>query len=163
MFDYADLINATGIKRSWGAARIPTRTTDGVRRSSENKGTLKVSVMSYDFIPAKGERVHKDVTYELEQFPEDKTEKDLEKHRAAVRAPQDFSRRRSDARSSRSPMLSKSIYFYQKTHSANIAMKLNRTLTWDAAHQRVAGDEEANRSLARLYRGPWVHPSTSKV
>ena len=37
--------------------------------------------MSYDFTPmGKGEAVHKDVTYEFEQYPEDKTEKDLEKH-----------------------------------------------------------------------------------
>src|SRR5205823_9447081 len=46
-----------------------------------DKGTLKASVMSYDFIPfGGGKPIHRDVTYELEQFPEDKTEKDLEKH-----------------------------------------------------------------------------------
>src|SRR5262249_52276679 len=45
-----------------------------------DKGTLKMSVMSYDFIPMSGKPIHRDVTYELEQFPEDKTEKDLEKH-----------------------------------------------------------------------------------
>ena len=46
-----------------------------------DKGTLKASVMSYDFMPqGGGEAVHKDVTYELEQYPEDKTEKDLEQH-----------------------------------------------------------------------------------
>ena len=41
---------------------------------------------------------------------------------------------------------------------ANIAMKLGRTLTWDAAAGKVAGDEEANKLLARPYRSPWVHP-----
>ena len=41
---------------------------------------------------------------------------------------------------------------------ANIAMKLNRTLTWDAERQRVVNDDEANRLLRRPYRGPWVHP-----
>jgi hypothetical protein len=45
----------------------------------------------------------------------------------------------------------------------NMAMKLNRTLTWDAANQRVVGDEEANRLLARPYRAPWVHPNPAKV
>ncbi|MGH9314973.1 MAG: Gfo/Idh/MocA family protein, partial [Vicinamibacterales bacterium] len=40
-----------------------------------DKGTLKASVMSYDFVPrGGGEPVHRDVTYELEQFPVDKTE-----------------------------------------------------------------------------------------
>ena len=37
---------------------------------------------SYDFTPI-GETepaIHKDVTYELEQYPVDETEKDLEKH-----------------------------------------------------------------------------------
>src|SRR6185295_18029175 len=44
-----------------------------------DKGTLKASVMGYDFTPqGKGDPIHKDVTYELEQYPEDKTEKDLE-------------------------------------------------------------------------------------
>ena len=34
-----------------------------------------------------GQPIHQDVTYELEQYPEDKTEKDLEKHVApAIRA-----------------------------------------------------------------------------
>ena len=49
--------------------------------------------MSYDFIPTgEGKPIHRDVTYELEQYPEDKTEKDLEKHVApAIRGHmQDF-------------------------------------------------------------------------
>ena len=36
---------------------------------------------------------------------------------------------------------------------ANLSMKLGRSLTWDHAAGRVAGDEEANRLLARPYRG----------
>ena len=53
-----------------------------------DKGTLKASVMSYDFIPSGGgQPIREDVTYEFEQFPEDKTEKDLETHVApAIRA-----------------------------------------------------------------------------
>jgi len=41
---------------------------------------------------------------------------------------------------------------------ANISMHLGRTLHWDADARRVRGDEEANRSLRRPYRQPWVHP-----
>ncbi len=52
-----------------------------------DKGTLDASVMGYTFTPSGGQPVHKDVVYELEQYPEDKTEKDLEKHVApAIRA-----------------------------------------------------------------------------
>ena len=37
--------------------------------------------MGYDFMPSGGGKpIHRDVTYELEQYPEDKTEKDLERH-----------------------------------------------------------------------------------
>jgi hypothetical protein len=47
---------------------------------------------------------------------------------------------------------------------ANLSMKLGgRTLVWDHAKGRVAGDEEANRLLARPYRKPWVHPDPAKV
>src|SRR5262245_41626091 len=54
-----------------------------------DKGTLRAGVMGYDFTPiAKGDTpIHEDVTYEYEQFPEDRTEKDLERHVApAIRA-----------------------------------------------------------------------------
>ena len=58
-----------------------SKVDDGGLEFRGEKGTLKASVMSYDFQPLdKGEAVHKDVTYEFEQFPEDKTEKDLERH-----------------------------------------------------------------------------------
>ena len=41
--------------------------------------------MGYDFVPSGkgGSPIHEDVTYEFEQFPEDKTEKDLETPRRA--------------------------------------------------------------------------------
>ncbi len=46
------------------------------------KGTLKAGVMGYDFIPADrgGQAIHKDVTFELDQYPEDRTEARLEQH-----------------------------------------------------------------------------------
>jgi hypothetical protein len=44
-----------------------------------------------------------------------------------------------------------------------MALKLGRTLAWDAAAGRVAGDDEANRLLRRPYRQPWVHPEPGKV
>ena len=124
------------------------------------KGTLKASVMGYDFIPQGGKAVHKDVTYELEQFPEDKTEKDLEKHVApALRAHWvDFLK----ARETRGKPVTDIEQGHISSAScilANLSQKLGRTLTWDAEAHRVVGDEEANRLLKRPYRAPWMHPS----
>jgi hypothetical protein len=124
------------------------------------KGTLKASVMGYDFVPQGGKPVHKDVTYELEQYPEDKTEKDLEKHVApALRAHWvDFLK----ARETRGKPVADIEQGHISSAScilANVSQKLGRTLTWDAAKHEVIGDEEANKLLKRPYRAPWVHPA----
>jgi hypothetical protein len=42
-------------------------------------------------------------------------------------------------------------------------MELGRGLEWDAASGRVVNDEEANRKLAREYRGDWTHPTPENV
>jgi predicted dehydrogenase len=125
-----------------------------------DKGTLKVSVMSYDFIPMGGKPVHKDVTYELEKYPEDKTEKDLEQHVApALRAHwQNFLKAREDR--------SKPVSDIEQGHIssascilANISQKVGRTLTWDPEKHVCVGDEEATKLLKRPYRKPWQHPA----
>jgi predicted dehydrogenase len=126
------------------------------------KGTLKAGVFSYDFTPVegKGQPVHKDVAYEFEQYPEDKTEKDLERHVApAIRQHmQDF----LAAIDSRGKPVADIEEGYISTAScilANLALRTGRTFQWDAAKQRVVGDDEANRLLTRAYRRPWVHPA----
>jgi predicted dehydrogenase len=131
-----------------------------------DKGTLKASVMSYDFIPQEkgAEPIHKDVTYELEQNPEDKTEERLERHVApAIRYHmKDF----LAAIASRGKPVADIEQGYISTAScilANLALKLGRTLTWDAQKQEVVNDAEANRLLRRPYRAPWVHPEPSRV
>ena len=121
--------------------------------------------MSYDFIPlGKGEAVHRDVAYELEQFPEDQTEKDLEKHCApAIRGHmKDFlnciaTRGRPVADIEEGCISSASSIL------ANVSLALGRTLTWDAAAGKIVGDDEANRLLTRSYRAPWVHPTVENV
>jgi predicted dehydrogenase len=130
-----------------------------------DKGTLKVSVMSYDFEPfGKGEPVHRDVTYELEQYPEDKDEKDLERHVApAIRHHMlDFlaaiaTRGRPVADIEQGHISSASCIL------ANLSMQLGRSLTWDPQRHQVVGDDEANRLLRRPYRSPWVHPDPAQV
>jgi predicted dehydrogenase len=43
---------------------------------------------------------------------------------------------------------------------AMLALKLKRTLHWDADKQVVLGDDEANRMLKREYRKPWEYPES---
>lgn len=40
-------------------------------------------------------------------------------------------------------------------HLANIAMKLKRTVRWDAERREIVGDPEASRLLTKEYRAPW--------
>jgi len=40
----------------------------------------------------------------------------------------------------------------------NIAMKVGRTLTWDAPTQTVVGDDAAMGLFQRPYRQPWQYP-----
>ncbi|MBX7165550.1 MAG: Gfo/Idh/MocA family oxidoreductase [Pirellulales bacterium] len=40
-------------------------------------------------------------------------------------------------------------------HLANIATRLERTIAWDPASERIVGDDDAAAMLARPYRGPW--------
>ncbi len=126
-----------------------------------DKGTLKASVMSYDFVSSSKDEspIHEDVTYELDQFPEDRTEKDLERHVApAIRAHmRDFleciSTRRTPVADIEQGYISTTACIL-----ANLSMRLGRSLAWDHARGLIVGDEEANRLLRRPYRGPWVHP-----
>jgi predicted dehydrogenase len=127
-----------------------------------DKGTLKASVMSYDYIPMdqKEQPIHKDVTYEFEQYPVDRTEKDLERHVApAIRGHMKDLLRAIENRSRPVADIEQGHISTASCILANHSMKLGRSLTWDAQKQRVVGDEEANKLLKREYRKPWVHPS----
>ncbi len=162
-FDYPDL-KIVWQHRSWGDAPDP-KYGWGATFYGE-KGTLKAGVYGYDFTPsAKGASpIHRDVTYELEQFPEDKTEKDLEKHVApAIRYHMKDLLAAIDSRGKPVADIEQGYISTASCILANLAMKTGRTLTWDADKQRIAGDEDANRLLRRPYRQPWVHPEADSV
>jgi predicted dehydrogenase len=157
-FDFGDL-EVVWTHRSWGDPPDPKYPWGATLYG--DKGTLKASVMSYDFVPSGkgGAPVHRDVTYELEEFPEDKTEKDLEQHVApAIRG---HMKDLLANMASRGRPVADIEQGYMSTTAcilANVSMQLGRTLTWDHAKGRVVADDEANRLLARPYRAPWVHP-----
>jgi predicted dehydrogenase len=164
-WEYPDL-NIVWNHRTWGAAGEPDPKHSWGATFYGDKGTLKAGVYSYDFIPnGKGEQpVHKDVTYEFEQYPEDKTEKDLETHVApAVRHHMMDLLAAIDKRSKPVADIEQGYISTASCILANLAMKAGRSLTWDAAKQQVVGDAEANRMLTRAYRKPWVHPDAASV
>ncbi|GDX41184.1 oxidoreductase [Armatimonadota bacterium] len=155
-FDYGDT-KILWQHRSWGQASDPQYPWSAILYGE--KGTLKASVMGYDFTPAQGQSIHKNVTYELEQYPEDKTEQDLEKHVApAIRHHMQDFLRAVDNRGRPVADIEEGYISTTTCILANLSMKLGRTLEWDIAKQRVVKDDEANRLLRRPYRKPWVHP-----
>ena len=157
IFDYGDL-QVVWTHRFWGAPPDPKRRW-GATLYGET-GTLHASVFGYDFEPLGGTAaVHRDVTLELDLFPEDRTEKDLEPFAApAIR------RHMKDLlgcrESQRRPVadIEEGCVSTTACILANIAMKLGRTLEWDHGKGMVVGDEAANTLLRRPYRAPWVHP-----
>jgi predicted dehydrogenase len=156
-FDFGD-VQVVWQHRTWGTPADPDYPWGATLYG--DRGTLKASVHRYDFIPqGQGERIHRDVVMELDQFPEDRTERDLERHVApALRKHwQDF----LEAIRTRGRPVADIEEGHISTAScilANLALRLNRTLTWDAERQQVVGVDEANRLLRRPYRAPWVHP-----
>jgi predicted dehydrogenase len=132
-----------------------------------DKGTLKASVMGYDFEPfdkKRGTPIHEDVQYEFDQYPEDKTEKDLETHVApAIRA---HINDLLTCIGTRAKPVADIEQGYMSTTAcilANLSLQLGRSLEWDHAKGVVVGDEDANRLLRRPYRTPWIHPDPATV
>jgi predicted dehydrogenase len=158
IFDYGDL-QIVWTHRTWGAAPDPKYQWAATLYG--DKGTLKADVYGYDFIPSGGgSPIHRDVVYELEQYPEDKTEKDLEKHCAP--ATRGHMRNFLECIASRAKPVADIEQGYISTTScilANLSMKLGRSLKWDSEKGEVTGDAEANELLKRPYTGPWTHPS----
>lgn len=157
-FDFGDL-QVVWTHRSWGTAPDPKYPWGATFYG--DKGTLKASVNSYDFTPqGGGQPEHVDVKMELEEFPEDKTEKDLERHVApAIRGHmKDF----LACIESRGKPVSDIEQGHITTAScilANLSMQLGRSLAWDAAAHQIVKDDAANKLLKRPYRAPWKHPA----
>ncbi|HWF48190.1 MAG TPA: Gfo/Idh/MocA family oxidoreductase, partial [Bryobacteraceae bacterium] len=159
-FDFPDL-RVVWQHRSYGEAADP-KYPWGATFYGE-KGTLKTSVYGYDYIPlgSSGQAVHRDVTYEFDKYPEDRTEKDLETHVAP--AERYHMLNLLHAIDTRGRPVSDIEEGYISTAScilANNSLRLGRTMEWDPQQARVTNDEEANKLLARKYRGPWKHPAS---
>jgi predicted dehydrogenase len=161
-FDYDDL-KIVWQHRNWGQAPDPKYPWGATFYG--DKGTLKASVFSFDFTPmGKGESLHRDVAYELDQYPEDKTEERLERHCApAIRRHMLDFLAAIDVRTKPVADIEEGHISAATCILANLALKTGRTLVWDPASHQVKGDDEANRLLRRPYRRPWIHPEAESV
>ena len=144
--------------RSWGDAPDPQYPWGTTIYGS--KGTLKLDVNKYDFIPRGGGKpLHGDAVFEFEKYPEDKTEKDLEKHVAsAIRGHMNNFLDCIESREKPVADIEQGHISSASCILANIAMNLERTLEWDPATHTVKNDPDANNRLRRPYRAPWIHP-----
>ena len=157
IFEY-DGLNCVWQHRSWGTPADPEYPWSF--KLYGEKGTLCGSTMQYDFIPeGKGEKIHRDVVYEKEKYPEDVTEPKIELNAAPatrlhmldfLKAIENNSRPVADIEEGHISTASCII--------ANLSMKLGRPLSYDPVKKGIIGDAEATRLLQRPYREPWVHP-----
>lgn len=160
-FEFPDL-RVIWQHRSWGASVDPKYPWGATFYG--DRGTLKVGVYGYDFLPAKGQPVHRDVTYEFDKYPEDRTEKDLERHVApAIRYHLLSFLHAIDSRGKPNADIEEGYISTASCIMANDALQVGRTFTWDPNKASISGDEEADALLARKYRAPWVHPEPNRV
>ncbi len=162
LFEYDDL-NCVWQHRTWGTPADPEYPWSFILYGE--KGTLKASTMQYDFIPAgDGKKIHKDVVYEREKYPEDVKEPDIELNAApATRLHMlDF----LHAIENKTKPVADIEEGHISTAScilANMSMKLGRPLVYDPKARIVAGDIQATALLQRTYRQPWVHPHPDNI
>ena len=156
-FDYGDF-PIVWQHRTWGQAPDPEYPWGATIYG--DKGTLKASVWKYDFTPSgKGDPIHGDVVMELDKYPEDRTEKGLEKHVApAIRGHMLDLLKSIEDRSKPVADIEQGYISSASCIMANLALQLGRTLAWDPEKHQVIGDEGANKLLQRQYRQPWIHP-----
>ncbi len=162
-FDYGDL-QVVWNHRTWGDAPDPKYPWAAIFYGE--KGTLKAGVNGYDFYPAgKSESTIKgEPLFEYEKFPEDKTEKDLERHVAsAVRVHMQDLLANIATRGKPVADIEQGYISTASCILANLSMQLGRSLRWDSAAGRIIDDKEANRLLERPYRSPWKHPEPRSV
>jgi predicted dehydrogenase len=159
-FDFGDT-KMVWQHRTWGSSPDPKYPWGATFYG--DKGTLKLSVNSYDFIPeGGGTPIHRDVVMELDRYPEDREEKDLERHVApAIRGHMLDLLSAIDGRGRPVADIEQGFISTTACILANMSMNLGRSLRYDPATNTIPGDAEATRLLRRPYREPWVHPAAN--
>ena len=163
IFEY-DGLNCVWQHRSWGTPADPEYPWSF--KLYGEKGTLCGSTMQYDFIPeGKGDKIHKDVVYEKEKYPEDLTEPDIELNAAPATRLHMLNFLEAIDKGGRPVAdIEQGHISTASCILANLSMQLGgRPLKYDPSKRIVVGDAEAIKLLQRSYRGPWVHPDPATV
>lgn len=162
-FEYPEL-NCVWQHRTWGEPADPQYPWS-FKLYGEN-GTLAGSTMQADFYPrGEGkEKMHWDVVYEKEKYPEDVNEERIELNAAPATRLHMLDFLKAIAESGRPVAdIEEGHISTASCIIANLSMKLGRPLVYDPKTRTIPGDKEATALLQRAYRGPWVHPDPSKI
>jgi hypothetical protein len=162
LFDYRD-VQVVWNQRNWGQNPDPDFPW-GVTYYGD-KGTLKVSVFSYEYMPKGGGSVENaKAVEEREKYPEDLQHKETELFAAPANRANllNFVQCRKNGQR---PIADIEEGYISTTCCilANLSMDLGRSLRWDEKAGKVVDDDEANRRLTRPYRAPWKHPTPDAV
>ncbi|GAA5508958.1 Gfo/Idh/MocA family oxidoreductase [Novipirellula caenicola] len=160
-FDFDDL-KVVWTHRSWGSPPDPDFPWAGIIYGS--KGTLKLSVQKYEFIPRSGgQKLSGNAVIELDKYPSDQSDAEkwkLELHVAsAIRGHMRDFLKAIDDRSKPVADIEQGHISSASCILANNALTLGRTLEFDPQTNTVVGDEEATKLLRRPYRAPYRHPA----
>jgi len=164
VFEYPEL-NCVWQHRTWGTPNNPEYPWSFTLYGE--KGTLWASTMQCDFIPQDkdGKKIHLDVVYEKEKYPEDLTEERIELNAAPatrlhmlnfLAAIENKGRPVADIEEGHISTAS--------CIMANLSMATGKPIVYDPKTRSiVGGDRELNGLLARPYRKGYTHPDPRKV
>ncbi len=161
-----DELDVVWTHRSWGHAPDPDYPWAAFIYG--DKGTLKMSVNKWEFLPRGGGKpLSGTALFEFDKYPTDVTDKEelrLEQHVAsAIRGHMLDWLAAIESRDKPVADIEQGHISSASCILANLSMKLDRTLEWDAEKHEVVGDAEATELLLRPYRSPWVHPTADSV
>jgi len=163
LFDFGD-VTASWQHRTWGAppdSRYPW----GAILYGE-KGTLKLSVLRYEFIPRGKQEpsLSGEAVVERDKYPEDTTEKRMELH-AAPPTRAHFRNLLACIANGEKPEadIEEGHISSASCILANLSLKTGRTLSFDPETRSIPGDAEATALLQRPYRSPWKHPTANTL
>ena len=162
LFDYPGM-QVVWTQRNWGANPEPDY--PWAVTFYGDKGTLKLSVWQYDYIPKDGgSPTRVKAVEEREKYPEDVAHKETELFAAPANRRQllNFVQARKSGQRPNADI--------EEGHistacciMANLSMELGRSLRLSEDGSKILNDEEANKRLLVPYREPWKHPTPENV